>query len=67
MYISKSTAKRILKEAGASRVSDGALDSFYTVINKVAYSIATKAVGFSKHAKRKTIEPSDVKLAHSSY
>ncbi len=63
MYISKSTAKRILKEAGASRVSDEALDSFYTAINKIAYSMAAKSVGFAKHAKRKTIEPSDVKLA----
>jgi histone H3/H4 len=63
MYISKSTAKRILKEAGASRVSDEALDSFYTAINKMAYSIAAKSVSFAKHAKRKTVEPSDVRLA----
>ncbi len=65
MYISKSTAKKILREAGAIRVSDEALAAFYENINKLAYEIASKSVSLAKHAKRKTLEPSDVKLASS--
>ena len=65
MYISKSTAKKILKEAGATRVSDEALAEFYESINKIAYSIASKSVKLAKHAKRKTLEASDIKLASS--
>ncbi|MGC8623029.1 MAG: histone [Candidatus Micrarchaeia archaeon] len=65
MYISKSTAKKILKEAGATRISDEALAAFYESINKIAYEIAGKSVSLAKHAKRKTLEPSDIKLASS--
>ena len=32
-------------------------------LEKIAYSVAVKAVRLSKHAKRKTVEESDVKLA----
>ena len=63
MYIPKSTIKRILKSAGAGRISDDALSAFHTSINKFAYDTASKAVRLAKHAKRKTVDTSDVKLA----
>ena len=63
MYISKTVAKKILKSAGAERVGDDAVKAFQAQLEKIAYSVAVKAVRLSKHAKRKTVEESDVKLA----
>lgn len=63
MFITESTARRILREAGASRISDEAALEFQKFINKSAYDVANKAVQLARHAKRKTIAQSDIKLA----
>ena len=63
MYISEHTIKKILKEAGAARISAGASMELQKCINKYAFNAAQKAVMLSKHAKRKTVDASDVKLA----
>ncbi|MGC8652282.1 MAG: histone [Candidatus Micrarchaeia archaeon] len=55
--------RKILKEAGAPRASREAVDAMQEYINKVAYGVAQKAVKLSKHAKRKTVDTSDIKLA----
>lgn len=63
MYISESTVKKILKEAGAERISASAVMELKKHMDKIAFKTAQKAVRLSKHAKRKTIEVSDIKLA----
>jgi DNA-binding protein len=63
MFISENTIKKILKEAGASRISANAKMELQKYINRTAFDVAQKAVRFSKHAKRKTIDISDIKLA----
>ena len=63
MSITRVSAKRILKDAGAERVSDDAASELAEVVNKYAYSIAKKAVNFSAHAKRKTVKKADIDLA----
>ncbi|MGH2639386.1 MAG: histone [Rhabdochlamydiaceae bacterium] len=63
MYISESTIKKILKEAGAERISSGGKTALQRYVNKVAFDAAHKAVMLSRHAKRKTVDVSDVKLA----
>ncbi len=63
MLISKSAAKRMIRNAGAARVGDDAAAEFANMINRFAYSIASKAVKLAAHAKRKTVEKSDIKLA----
>lgn len=63
MSISKLTAKKILKSAGADRISDEAATELAERINKFAYSVADKAVKLSKHASRKTVKKADVQLA----
>ncbi|MEM0150136.1 MAG: NFYB/HAP3 family transcription factor subunit [Candidatus Micrarchaeaceae archaeon] len=65
MYISESTIKKILKEAGAVRTSSEAIEMLQGYIDKVAYDTALKAVKLSKHAKRKTVDAADIKLAVS--
>ena len=63
MYISEAAARRMLKEAGASRISDDAVLEFHKHINRSAFEVAQKAVRLAKHAKRKTVEASDIRLA----
>ncbi len=63
MYVSDGTARKILKEAGASRVSAEAAQEFQKRINRYAFDVAQKAVKLSKHAKRKTVAGSDISLA----
>ena len=63
MSISKTTAKKILIESGAKRVSDDAAVELADLLNKIAYSISNKAIKLSAHAKRTTIKKSDIDLA----
>jgi len=63
MAISKLAAKRILKDAGAARISEEAISYFAETLNIFAYNIAKKAVKLAAHAKRKTVEKEDIKLA----
>ena len=63
MAITKQSAKKILREAGAKRVSDSAALAFADMLNKYAYSIAKKASKLSLHAKRTTVKKVDVELA----
>ena len=63
MTMTKMSAKRILKESGAKRVSDSAAVELCKVVNKFSYGIATKAVKLAAHAKRETVKKEDVTLA----
>lgn len=54
---------RILKKAGAERVSDESADELRRVLEDIATEIAKNAVDMSKHAGRKTVKAEDVKLA----
>ena len=54
---------RILKKAGAERVSDESADELRRVIEEVANGIAKSAVDMASHAGRKTVKGEDVKLA----
>ena len=58
---------RILKKAGAERVSDESADELRRVIEDVADNIAKNAVDMASHAGRKTIKGEDVKLATKAF
>ena len=58
---------RILKKAGAERVSDESADELRRILEDVAGDIAKSAVDMATHAGRKTVKGEDVKLASKSF
>ncbi|MCD6399010.1 MAG: histone family protein [Candidatus Aenigmarchaeota archaeon] len=55
--------ERILKKAGAPRVSRKAAEEFAMVLEEVASELAAECSALAKHAGRKTVLAKDVKLA----
>ena len=56
--------EKLLKKAGAKRVSDSAKSAFREVLEEIGEEIGKKSVQFAEHSKRKTIKAEDIKLAH---
>jgi len=54
---------RILKKAGAERVSDESANELRRILEEIGGSIAKNAVEMSVHAGRKTIKAEDIRLA----
>lgn len=61
--IPKASVARILVKAGAKRVSQDGVGAFADALTDIAVKISTKAAEVAKHAGRKTVHESDVKLA----
>jgi histone H3/H4 len=55
--------ERILKKAGAKRVSQDSLEEFANIMEEKMMKIASEALLLAKHAGRKTITAEDVRAA----
>ncbi|RMF06522.1 histone [Candidatus Woesearchaeota archaeon] len=58
--------EKILKKAGADRVSEGAKEALRDVMEDIAEEIGASAVKLALHAGRKTVKEEDIKLAARS-
>ena len=63
MAISNSAMDKLMRKAGAERVSDSAKKKLKSVLEKRAVEISKRAVRFSKHAGRKTLKSRDIEMA----
>jgi histone H3/H4 len=54
---------RLIRKAGAGRVSEDAAIELGKIIEEVAIDISKQAIDLAKHAKRKTVTGEDIKLA----
>lgn len=54
---------RLIRKAGAERVSEEAAEELSKILGDVAIDISKQAIELSKHAKRKTITKNDIQLA----
>jgi len=55
--------ERILKQAGAERVSDKAKTAMKEVVEEIVEKISKDAIRYAEHAGRKTVKSEDIKLA----
>ncbi|HEX5185724.1 MAG TPA: histone family protein [Nitrososphaeraceae archaeon] len=61
-----SVMNRVMKKAGAERVSDEASDTLRKIIEEIATNISKTAIELANHAGRKTIKPDDILLAYKN-
>ena len=63
VILPKAPVEKLIREAGARRVSDSAAVELAEVLEKIGTDISVRALRLAKHAGRKTITAADIKLA----
>ncbi|MEM4633874.1 MAG: NFYB/HAP3 family transcription factor subunit [Candidatus Anstonellaceae archaeon] len=66
MILPKAPVEKLIREAGAERVSDSAAIELAETLEKIGIEISAKAIKLSKHAGRKTVTAADIRLARQA-
>jgi len=61
--IAKASVDKLIRKAGADRVSEDASKALAKILEEEAIDIAREAVTLAEHAGRKTVKKEDVELA----
>ena len=63
MSLSLTAMERLMKKAGASRVSEEAKATLKDILEDHAIKVSEKAWQIAKHSGRKTVKSSDLKIS----
>lgn len=63
-FLSHNAMDKIMRQAGAFRVSDDAKEALADVLEQKALKIAQEAKKLAEHAGRKTVTEKDIRLAN---
>ena len=61
--LSLAAMERLMKKAGANRVSEKAKSALKDILEDHAFKVSEKAWQIAKHSGRKTVQEGDIKLA----
>jgi histone H3/H4 len=61
--LSTAAMHRVIKKAGAERVSESGAKELATVLERLGVKIGKEALEFSKYAGRKTVRRKDIRIA----
>jgi len=61
--IAKASVDKLIRKAGADRVSEDASKALAKILEEEAIDVAREAVALAEHAGRKTVKKEDVELA----
>ncbi|MFW9904628.1 MAG: histone family protein, partial [Candidatus Thorarchaeota archaeon] len=63
MGFARARIEKLIRTAGAHRVSAGAIDRLNEILTDYSTTVAKYAVEIAQHSGRKTVKESDIKLA----
>ncbi len=63
LELSVAPMHRIIKKAGAERVSESAAKALAKELEEVGIKIAKEAIDYAMHAGRKTVKAEDIEIA----
>ncbi|RLF93481.1 histone [Thermococci archaeon] len=61
--MAKASVDKLIRKAGAERVSEDASKALARILEEEAIDVAREAVALAEHAGRKTVKKEDVELA----
>lgn len=63
MSLPNAPIERIIRKAGAERVSEGAIEELKFALEDLGDEIASESINMASHAGRNTVKEEDVELA----